>query len=105
MKTAIEELFDEHFKHTPFYRGEIIAFAELYASQSKWISVGERLPKIGEEVLCYAEHFDIILCFRHKDYWCGSMNTRDAMTDGYCDNSKINVEITHWQPLPLIPTK
>lgn len=53
----------------------------------EWISVKDRLPSIGEDVLVYdGEWF-------HVDY----LNNSDSVDWGRC------FDVTHWMPLPNAP--
>ena len=59
---------------------------------TKWISVKERLPEVGEDVLAYLGEGIFGICWLLKDgYW----ETRDSFL--YPD------DVTHWQPLPEPP--
>lgn len=69
---------------------------------SKWISVKDKLPQDGEDVLCIQKDSDLPLManfnqssFEVKKYPC----PRDRVLIAYWN------DITHWQPLPLPPTK
>jgi len=72
-------------------------------SKPKWIPVTERLPEDDVPVLaCYVGYRsrllkpDLLAC-RHEDEWCH--------WDGEpCSNEKCKVIITHWMPLPELPT-
>lgn len=62
--------------------------AEWHAKQSKWISVKERLPEEGQEVIVlyeYVSTFMVQTSFYHKEYevWC------------FGDN-----KIIAWMPIP-----
>lgn len=59
---------------------------------SEWISVKERLPKAGEDVIAYLGEGIFEICWMLKD---GCWETRDA----YLDTDAV----THWQPLPEPP--
>lgn len=96
MKTKeehIEKLFDEHFKHTPFYRSEIIEFAKKFANQSKWISVEERLPEVNQTVLFNTSH-DYV-----SQGYCIDFDAGDIK---FCETFIGNIfdDVTHWQELP-----
>lgn len=81
---------------------------------SKWISVKDRLPDIGTEVLVY-DGTDIVQAYVgiHKGIkrWVGSRNVTDSMADGYVQDRTICKIgdtfdfITHWMPLPEPPTE
>lgn len=59
---------------------------------SKWISVKERPPEVGEDVLVYLGEGILETGWLLKDgYW----ETRDGFI--YPD------DVTHWQPLPQLP--
>jgi hypothetical protein len=84
-----------------------------------WISVKDRLPKIGDWVLVSAlvtdgsNCFDVIPCVRfceeHGDHNCDlrprfncRIYWRILLPNGYYDAMK-KYEITHWMPLPKGP--
>ncbi|MHB8961984.1 MAG: DUF551 domain-containing protein [Saccharofermentanales bacterium] len=50
--------------------------------QTRWIPVGERLPEVIEQVLCYAPHYH-------------SIEVRWA--------DQLGEAVTHWRPLPEPP--
>ena len=58
----------------------------------KWISVKERLPEVGEDVLAYLGKGIFETCWALKD---GFWETRDS----YLDTDAV----THWMPLPKPP--
>ena len=77
--------------------------------ENNWISVGDKLPKDGDYVLCiheggnqhvmrFTERFknriSWVKCFLHHD-GCGQFQEFYDIED-YC-------EITHWMPLPEPP--
>lgn len=55
----------------------------------QWISVKDRLPEIGQQILIY-DKYGIEL---------GSLYD----TDSFCGNSRYNEKVTHWMPLPQSP--
>lgn len=59
---------------------------------SEWISVKERLPEEGEDVLAYLGEGIFEICWMLKG---GCWETRDAYLDADA--------VTHWQPLPEPP--
>jgi len=96
----------------------LMQYATEYANQSKWISVEDRLPEIGERVL--------VLGWSNTDYrydssvynndneanqyivvWdCENAATVDEIDDGaFCGNYQyIYIDnITHWMKLPEKP--
>lgn len=62
--------------------------------QSKWIDAGHVVPKNREVVLCLINSFS---WQKVCQYWA----TTNSFTDVYGDLALV----THWQPLPEIPTK
>jgi hypothetical protein len=67
-------------------------------AQDGWISVEERLPDVGQEVITWAHDFD-------NQEWVVSMGqcklhgpTNQAYLDDYA-----NFNATHWMPLPAAP--
>jgi len=120
MKTA-EEILKERYPElyedkTTFFTA--LSAMEEYANQSKWISVEDRLPEIGERAL--------VIGWSSTDYrysssvynndsepeqyivvWDGKNSTTVAAIDdgAFCGNYQyICIDnITHWQPLPEKP--
>jgi hypothetical protein len=76
----------------------IQAFAALEARvrECEWISVSERYPKLGQQVLVWfageAEP--------HMDLWTYSGENQYFMAKTRAKNSE---RVTHWQPLPEPP--
>lgn len=61
---------------------------------SKWISVKERLPEEGKEVLVYIPKYI-------QQYFIAFLSLKNSeWSNRYCANME---EITHWQPLPSPP--
>ena len=91
MKTA-EEIFNESSKSGMAYGFSYdtdvislqvaIEIAEIYANQSKWISIKDRVPEVGENIMWY-EDGEIGMCFF------------EGIGEGQ--------GITIWQPLPKSP--
>ena len=124
MKTAEEilkerypELYEDKTTFLTAFKMYISAMEE-YANQSKWISVEDRLPEIGERAL--------VIGWSSTDYrysssvynndsepeqyivvWDGKNSTTVAAIDdgAFCGNYQyICIDnITHWQPLPEKP--
>lgn len=69
---------------------------EYHNTQSKWISVKERLPKPLEEVLLYnassIQHYVVGWLRKKKD----DNESIWALTNGYVSDE----DITHWMPIP-----
>jgi hypothetical protein len=65
---------------------------------SKWISVKDRLPNDGDEVLIHNGNYHWIGCFEleNNGFMCGEDH------QGYERFYSIE-EATHWQPLPEPP--
>jgi len=69
------------------------------ADALKWISVKERLPKEGEEVLVFGywhEKFQPLMCYlspHRKGEWFTTVAGQQVYT------------VTHWMPLPDPPCK
>jgi hypothetical protein len=62
----------------------------------EWISIKERLPNEGQEVLC----FDAI----HRGIGLGILTYQDTLTYRfYGIGDKNSIECTHWMPIPEIP--
>lgn len=75
----------------------------------EWISVKDRLPENGVEVLIYYAT-DIIQGFIYNGIWKGSVRTTECMNDGYVNDRTICKQndyfdfVTHWMPLPKPPS-
>lgn len=72
-------------------------------NEMKWISVKDRLPEIGQEVIVYCPS-----CKRKVTALCRLIRYEEAV-NFYWDNSyggsNIHVQdaVTHWMPLPEAP--
>lgn len=69
---------------------------EYVRKKSPWISVKDRLPQPGEEVLLYDNHSIkqyLVGWLREKKGYNSSMW---ALTNGYVKDN----DITHWMPIP-----
>lgn len=87
---------------------------QLDASQSKWVSCAERLPEIGQEVLCYyeIEATDIkgkktgeIYTYK-KILHIESITTRESSKQvNWIDSDYNPATPTHWQPLTDKPVE
>ena len=97
---------------TRFYDNEVTA-KELIDEQPTaigWISVKDRMPEIGEEVLVYAkgkidgfigEHV-IAICKRFVEHIFSSSPGYETWSTPW-QYFHIDYEITHWMPLPEPP--
>ena len=74
-----------------------------------WISVDDKLPKVGEYVLVYDDKYDMaVSCLTEYHTKTGvKLEFSDiTFSEYFADNSVPWLEnVTHWQPLPPIPTK
>ena len=70
----------------------------------EWISVKDRLPKIGTIVLMSLQHQkqDVYSAFRAKGGWYVFRIGEESKQ--FIPNGIENVYITHWMPLPNPPT-
>ena len=74
----------------------------------EWISVKDRLPEEGVEVLIYCNP-DIVQAVFSVGYWKGSFDVTDYMNDGFVPDRRICKQgsdydyVTHWMPLPEPP--
>ena len=115
MKTAKEFLQNKY----PQMRGEkwnshaiiddnwTAQMMEEYASQDKWVIVGESKPEIGSSVLTYP-HFKILPFGNLEEYKTGIIEQDTDFwewNDYLQDIVKPNPYPTHWQPLPTPPKK
>jgi len=84
---------------------------ETICCLTTWISVDDRLPDEGEDVLCFVpinnaiSELHIFICLRDRyvedngelsSYWCWFYQY-----DGGC--SEVSQTITHWMPIPDAP--
>lgn len=70
-----------------------------------WVSVSERLPDRGVEVLIIGKYDEIpVQAYWDGTHWVGSDELRDWMNDGFVPDPIISNEfLSHWQPLPAPP--
>ena len=61
----------------------------------KWISVKDRMPEDGQEVIVYSPD---------EDVQSGVCYFEDYGFQGDCNLRSILVNITHWMPLPEPPS-
>ena len=79
--------------------------AELEAAQ-RWIPVTERLPEDGNDVLVtYLGYTDKKPYSDDVAKWSLELNGYNGGWLWSLDDSDVEVEITHWQPLPQPPQK
>lgn len=67
---------------------------------SNWISVKDRLPKLGKRVLVYREGnilISALTVYNECTFW--------AIIKPFNDRSFLTRDVTHWQPLPEPHTK
>ncbi len=76
---------------------------EVYANQSKWISVKDELPEENDSVLVYNGNF-IAIGYYEKNFKIEDDQSISAIPRKWKYNDLIlDWEITHWQPLPESP--
>lgn len=105
---AVEAQRIENVKYTEFKVHQKCEAKDKEISElkaSKWISVNERLPKEGEEVLVYAKYYieNPIQAYISKNgEWMGSYEVTDSMIDSFAHDRRISSRefISHWMPLP-----
>lgn len=75
--------------------------------QDNWVSVDDKMPENGKEVLVWKEHatdIPIQAYFNEKaKEWRGSAEVRECMISGYAEKPKLYFVPTHWMPLPEPP--
>lgn len=105
MKQTVEEAAKEYYERykihlsKDIFRPRIIdvfkAGAEWQEKKSPWISVKERLPEVGQEVILYDKnsirHYVIGWLRRHKGYNKGMW----AVTNGFVEDK----DVTHWMSI------
>ena len=74
------------------------AFEQIMTA-NKWISVGDRLPEIGDEVLVLTEFKDI----RIYSYMRIDQETADVVWEDDYGHWEEIASVTHWMPLPEPP--
>jgi hypothetical protein len=73
---------------------------------NEWISVKDKLPEEGVNVLCYNENFDI---YEVSHRWRNEYDEYKEQTDGLYKKVRGSYEMwsnndaTHWRPLPAPP--
>ena len=73
-----------------------IAYDNAHSAEQRWISVSERLPKDGEDVLVYWNN--------GREHRIIPTNYDDGVWfDCIFDNVMDDKNITHWMPLPEPP--
>ena len=77
-------LYGEYIKSIPA--------AEVVAKMPKWISVTERLPEIGKDVLCFCRANIFFVLGWDGNHW----------HEG-ADRYYMSSFVTHWMPLPQPP--
>jgi hypothetical protein len=82
---------------------EAIDAMEEYASQSKWVSVSERLPEEDEQVLFLTDSGVIEGCFVNEKHKKWRFIFLDDHGCGCCSSD--SDKVTYWQPLPKAPEK
>lgn len=92
VKTGIDVDKDELVRALNYDRNQYEKGYRDGLKASEWISVKERLPKAGEDVIAYLGEGIFEICWTLKD---GCWETRDS----YLDMDAV----THWQPLPEPP--
>ena len=70
-----------------------------------WISVEERLPDRGVDVLIYQKYCEVpcvaFLPMEGIKSWCA--NTDFYYADGVIESNISHEDVTHWMPLPSSP--
>ena len=99
---AIEELskqIDELQKRVAYWQAQLTksmcgeTLAEL--EKPRWVSVTERLPEDGSDVLAYVDNSRITAVNYYKETWQDCVTGRlYLMEEGF---------VTHWMPLPEPP--
>ena len=75
-------------------------------AEMKWISVSERLPDEGENVLLYCDHPMYINDDHRIPYFTGFLDRGEwySASDYYEEAIFMEVQfVTHWMPLPQPP--
>lgn len=92
VKTGIDVDKDELVRALNYDRNQYEKGYRDGLKASKWISVKDRLPKAGEDVIAYLGEGIFEICWMLKD---GVWETRDS----YLDTDAV----THWMALPELP--
>jgi hypothetical protein len=73
-------------------------FQTTVARMPRWIPVTERLPEVGEQVLCYCRaNIYEVMKMRTDGVW--------VHNDKVYDSAYMSGFVTHWMPLPGAPTE
>ena len=91
---AIEELQEKLELANENAKAFLHTAHKLIDSQHQWVSVKERLPEKGADVLAWDE--DMLVVARIS-IWDGKWEYRDDMS------TSLPPKVTHWQPLPTPP--
>lgn len=67
-----------------------------------WISIEDRLPRLLYDVLGITKNSSYFICWRMEDL---SDNSTGDVLWGSLENYNDPLEITHWMPLPHLPTE
>ena len=86
--------------HTAVLAG-LLSAIKVAKQHSNWISVDERLPDKDAVVLAYKQEFGLIGTAKYSGngFWGFDKRTRDPM-----HNFTFMGGVTHWQPLPSLPS-
>jgi NTP pyrophosphatase (non-canonical NTP hydrolase) len=104
-KLSLEDSIIETFNS----KSEQYNFIKYETPDGEWISVEDRLPEAGTEVMTWVEHYnDIPIQVYYSTTgknWHGSRELEDCMNDGFVQDSRLTSAPTHWMPLPSPPKK
>lgn len=84
---------------------EQLAATTKQSESSKWISVKDKLPDYGLEVLAVEQYGDMFIGQFYKFGWsaCTSVLEAENYDGGAVITLSRSIEVTHWQPLPEPP--
>lgn len=78
---------------------------KVNTSEHRWISVGEALPEMEQEVIVrYVQHYEYFPSVKPDVGYCARWRTSDDSIRRDAHQFVINkgMEITHWMPIPPI---
>ena len=95
----VKNLFAESMKQAADAIEDLVAALEInneaINNHLRWISVTERLPLKGDDVLCFGDNGISIAAFVAGDKWC-------VLPWFYVDGEQ-ETGVTNWMPLPEPP--
>ena len=70
----------------------------------EWIKCSERMPEVGVKVIFFPNNDEPIHGEWNGVAWTQDVSWSCAYDDGGIDNL-VTIKVTHWMPLPQLPTE